>query len=141
MTTIISREYWFSAAHRIEGHPKCGRLHGHNYKVVVFVTGHPDERGMVIDYGDLDVVVKPIIDALDHRYIVSDQNIAAGDLYADEAIKRDDAVIPHIAASTAEILAYMFSQKIHDELAAVLGHSVVVGVEVHETPKSTAFYE
>lgn len=38
----LSKEFHFSAAHRLEGlqegHP-CGRMHGHNYIIRVFLIG------------------------------------------------------------------------------------------------------
>ncbi|HLE81832.1 MAG TPA: 6-carboxytetrahydropterin synthase, partial [Dehalococcoidia bacterium] len=37
-THSITKTYWFSAAHMLVGHPKCGRMHGHNYRVDVTVA-------------------------------------------------------------------------------------------------------
>ena len=39
-------------AHLLPGHPKCGRLHGHTYRVEVVVDG-PASEGMVLDFADL----------------------------------------------------------------------------------------
>lgn len=135
----ISREYWFSAAHRIEGHPKCGRLHGHNYKVTVFVTGPTDDHGMVLDYGVMDQIFKPLIDELDHRYIISDDNVTQGDMYADLAAQKGHGVVPHIPFSTAECLAYYFHNKLMSALVE-RDYRLVVKIQVDETPKSTAVY-
>ena len=33
----------FAAAHIIAGHPKCGRMHGHNYTLLVRVHGRSSE--------------------------------------------------------------------------------------------------
>ncbi|GLR99830.1 MULTISPECIES: 6-carboxytetrahydropterin synthase QueD [Bradyrhizobium] len=68
----IAAEYSFEAAHRLPMVPvdhKCHRLHGHNYKVEVSIIGELDRRGFVIDYAELDAVVRPIINSLDHRYL------------------------------------------------------------------------
>ena len=45
----------FDAAHRLEGYPgKCANLHGHSWKVEVFVTGEAvDSLGLVCDFGML----------------------------------------------------------------------------------------
>lgn len=69
----IFKEFTFDAAHFLpyvpEGH-KCGRMHGHTYRVVVAVTGEVDpDTGFIIDFGDLKEVVKPIIDDLDHQVL------------------------------------------------------------------------
>lgn len=70
--TLISASYSFEAAHRLpfvpDGH-KCKRLHGHNYRVEVSIAGPLDERGFVVDYAELDAVVQPLIDQLDHQYL------------------------------------------------------------------------
>jgi 6-pyruvoyl-tetrahydropterin synthase len=45
---------------------KCSRLHGHNYAVDITVAG-PLLNGLVVDTGELDVLVGPVIARLDHR--------------------------------------------------------------------------
>ena len=67
---VISISVKFSAAHTIKGHPKCGRMHGHNYRVVVTLTSDVlNEKGMVADFGDVKKVVKEVVDQLDHVYL------------------------------------------------------------------------
>jgi 6-pyruvoyltetrahydropterin/6-carboxytetrahydropterin synthase len=71
MHVELSRKYSFSAAHHLprapEGH-KCRRLHGHSYEIEVAVRGEVDqETGWLIDYGDIDARVKPVVAELDHR--------------------------------------------------------------------------
>ena len=66
----IAAEYTFEAAHRLPMVPdthKCSRMHGHNYRVIVSIDGPLDERGFVVDYAELDEVVQPLINRLDHR--------------------------------------------------------------------------
>lgn len=132
---VISRTYSFSAAHRIEGHPKCGRLHGHNYSVTVAVACDAidiSKSGMVMDYGDLDKVVKPLIDLLDHRYLVSVENEKADDPYAKHA-RPGDAVFLGVRASTAEYLCIWFAQQLFDELPNGVR---LYSISVRETEKS-----
>lgn len=68
----IAATYGFEAAHQLlrlpDGH-KCKRLHGHNYKLEVSISGDIDERGFVIDYAELDAAVQPLVDRLDHRFL------------------------------------------------------------------------
>ncbi len=71
MRVELTRSYDFSAAHHLpeapEGH-KCRRLHGHSYRVEVAVRGPVDpEVGWLLDYGEIDRVVRPVIGELDHR--------------------------------------------------------------------------
>ncbi len=69
----IFREFSFEAAHRLPMVPpehKCARLHGHSFRVVVHIEAEPDvELGWVRDFGEVAVIVAPVIDALDHRYL------------------------------------------------------------------------
>lgn len=67
----LEKSFRFEAAHHLpfvaEGHP-CARVHGHSYRLTVRVKGPIDsELGWFIDYGEINDVVKPIVDALDHR--------------------------------------------------------------------------
>lgn len=139
----VARDFEFSAAHRVEGHPKCGRLHGHNYKVNVELDSEiiPSD-GMLVDYGILKEIVQPLIDAMDHRYIVSISNKNANDLYAVVAMSKNEAFILNELASTAELLA----KYIHDEVVKALrardpfDETLEVSVEVQETTKTSACY-
>ncbi len=73
MTYQISKEFNFSASHIINGLPaghKCGRLHGHNYKVRIYLRDEVlDGIGFVIDFGDLKPFKDIINDELDHRHL------------------------------------------------------------------------
>lgn len=134
----ISREFTFSAAHRIEGHPKCGRLHGHNYKVTIFITGHVlDAQGMVLDFGKLDEVMKPVIDEMDHKYLVSKSNVQAKDPYAKDAQARGDAYMLTTPHSTAEELAQLIHFWTWTGLTIASNN---VFVSVQETPKNVAYF-
>lgn len=70
--TSLWREFTFEAAHRLplvaEGH-KCGRLHGHSYRVEVHVEGQIGGDGMVVDFAELKEAWRPLCDRLDHRYL------------------------------------------------------------------------
>ena len=70
----LFKEFTFEAAHRlpaVAADHKCARLHGHSYRLVVHVAGEVDPTtGMVIDFGEVKRVVKPLIDDyLDHYYL------------------------------------------------------------------------
>lgn len=76
----ISKWYTGEAAHKLgEGYPdpegtfgKCSRLHGHSYKMKVVVQSKSNtlKNGMVLNYFELDDIVKPMVDNyLDHRYL------------------------------------------------------------------------
>jgi 6-pyruvoyltetrahydropterin/6-carboxytetrahydropterin synthase len=58
----------FAAAHFLTRyHGKCERLHGHNYKVLVTVSGAElDGGGMLVDFGILKASLRKITGELDH---------------------------------------------------------------------------
>jgi 6-pyruvoyltetrahydropterin/6-carboxytetrahydropterin synthase len=67
----LERTYTAEAAHHLPkvapGH-KCGRVHGHSYRITVHVAGEIGADGMVLDFAEIDRVVTPIIDAyIDHH--------------------------------------------------------------------------
>lgn len=72
MNTIY-KEFTFEAAHRLpnvpEGH-KCGRLHGHSFRVEIHICGeiHP-HLGWIMDFGDLKAAFAPLYERLDHHYL------------------------------------------------------------------------
>jgi 6-pyruvoyltetrahydropterin/6-carboxytetrahydropterin synthase len=71
MRAEITRAYRIDAAHRLpnvaEGH-KCGRMHGHGFRVEVVVRGPVGEgSGWVLDFAEIDRAARPLVDALDHR--------------------------------------------------------------------------
>lgn len=90
----IGRTFRFESAHFLpkvpEGH-RCKRLHGHNYKVEVIVTGEVDERGFVKDFGELDTGIAPLLAKVDHR-LLND--------------------VPGLENPTAEIIARWFLEQI-----------------------------
>lgn len=67
----VVRRYGFEAAHALAWHPgKCRRVHGHSYVLEVEVAGSLDERGVVLDFAEVDAVVEEHVlggpDGLDH---------------------------------------------------------------------------
>jgi hypothetical protein len=48
----IERVGSFEAAHQLDGHPKCGYLHGHSYNYIVIIRSSTihDETGFVLDF-------------------------------------------------------------------------------------------
>ena len=69
----IYKEFTFEAAHLLPNVPaghKCGRLHGHSFRIEVHVTGELDATlGWIMDYAEIKSLVKPVIARLDHFYL------------------------------------------------------------------------
>ena len=64
-------ETQFDAAHKLEGYNgKCSRLHGHSWRIEIFITGSRlDEIGMLVDYGILKEKLREVTNRLDHSYL------------------------------------------------------------------------
>jgi 6-pyruvoyltetrahydropterin/6-carboxytetrahydropterin synthase len=114
MIATIQRTVIFEAAHRLphvcDGH-KCGRVHGHSYRVTVRVRGEVQtsggESGMVCDFARIDAVLKP----LDHT-MLNDH--------------------PGLANPTSEVLAGWVIARLRE------GGVPVLDVRVAETDRSEA---
>ena len=112
-TCEITKCFEFSAAHSLpflpKGH-KCRNLHGHNYKLTVTLKGKIPDNGMLVDYAEISVVVKPIIDKCDHKNL-------------------NDIIPFH---TTSENIAFWFAHQIKRDLPEL--HSV----SVSETSSTSA---
>ena len=69
MRTRIYKEVFFEATHRlIHYRGKCFRLHGHQWRVQVWIEGTTDERtGIVLDYN----CIKGVVGQFDHQVILN----------------------------------------------------------------------
>jgi 6-pyruvoyltetrahydropterin/6-carboxytetrahydropterin synthase len=80
MTNIIriTKEFNFEMAHALYGYDgACKNVHGHSYHLSVTLKGtiindvnHP-KNGMILDFSELKVIVKPIVDELDHATMLN----------------------------------------------------------------------
>ncbi|MCD6353890.1 MAG: 6-carboxytetrahydropterin synthase QueD [Proteobacteria bacterium] len=70
MYTLVVNTH-FSSAHKLRGYQgECEELHGHNWKVVVRVSGETlDHLGMVLDFKVLKQKINDIVQKLDHSYL------------------------------------------------------------------------
>lgn len=68
---VLVKEVEFSAAHIIPGHPgPCKNLHGHTYKVKVFVESNKlNELDMVLDFSELNKIIREEVKRFDHTYL------------------------------------------------------------------------
>lgn len=68
----LSCEFHYDSAHFLqkvpEGH-KCGRMHGHTYRLTVTVDGPVGDDGFIMDFADIKKTVGPIIKQLDHHLL------------------------------------------------------------------------
>lgn len=80
MSITIMRKVSFCAGHRLLNHEnKCANLHGHNYLVEFYLTGHQvDPIGRIVDFAVVDRLFKGWIDEhWDHGFLLWDQDVNA----------------------------------------------------------------
>lgn len=73
MDVRLVREFSFEAAHRLPnaspGH-KCGRLHGHSFRVEVVCEGEADRKtGWLVDFAEIKRAFSELHELLDHQYL------------------------------------------------------------------------
>ena len=152
----VSKDYLtFSAAHflTIPGH-KCESIHGHNYIVTVVVEGAVDRTtGFVVDFAVVKTVLRPVIDALDHRVMVPMENPAVrirpeGTATVVEYRGERRFVFPSaqvalvpVSDTTAELLAQHLAHAVIDGLVASGGEGIrAIVVDVEESPGQSGRY-
>jgi 6-pyruvoyltetrahydropterin/6-carboxytetrahydropterin synthase len=61
----------FAAAHQLRNfRGKCEKLHGHNWRIDVFVEGKKlNDAGLLIDFKDLKDATNRILEELDHSFL------------------------------------------------------------------------
>jgi 6-pyruvoyltetrahydropterin/6-carboxytetrahydropterin synthase len=68
----IAKEFRWEMGHRLPEHfGLCKNIHGHSYKMIVEFEGKLDKNQMVIDYYDVEKIVNPVIEKLDHSFMVN----------------------------------------------------------------------
>ncbi|MCX5888820.1 MAG: 6-carboxytetrahydropterin synthase QueD [Deltaproteobacteria bacterium] len=111
----------FAAAHRLENfYGKCEALHGHNWKVEVFLAGERlDKAGLLMDFGQIKARTNALLEEIDHKYL--------NEL---EAFREQNP-------SSENLARYLF-----ERLAAALNHEGVrvCRVNVWESDSSCASY-
>ena len=53
-------------AHFLPGHPKCGKLQGHTYKVEVINEGDTGPGGMLLDFDQMKQDLQSVLNLYDH---------------------------------------------------------------------------
>ena len=137
----------FSACHFLKDHPKCSRLHGHNYYVSVEVEDQLDENYFVIDFMELKRTLKSIVDRLDHYILVPTQSDDIQITETGDALEistprkhylfpKEDVCLLNLPATTSELLA----KYIHGHLKETYPNKNIV-VKVGESKSSMASYQ
>jgi 6-pyruvoyltetrahydropterin/6-carboxytetrahydropterin synthase len=114
----IFKQFTFDSAHFLPNVPpehKCRNMHGHTYRLVVYIEGKTDKNlGWVMDFSDVKHVIDPIVDMVDH-HVLND--------------------LPGLENPTCENIAIWLWDQIKPQLPALSK------IELHETPTSGVVYQ
>ena len=133
MSYSVTKLISFCYGHRLLRYDgKCKHLHGHNGRAEITVRmGKLDERGMVIDFGDIKKTIGSFIDEeLDHKILLC----------------KDDPLIPKLK-ELREPHFVMEENPTAENIAKLIFESArklklpVVSVKLWETDTSFAVYE
>ncbi|MGB5462867.1 MAG: 6-carboxytetrahydropterin synthase [Aureibaculum sp.] len=137
----ITKHFDFETAHALYGYDgKCKNIHGHSYQLYVTVIGKPIDdakhvkNGMVIDFGDLKLIVKSeIVDVFDHATVLN-KNSPHAEL-AEKIRPHSPKVILVGYQPTSELMIIDFADRISKRLPkSVTLHSL----KLYETQNSYA---
>ena len=132
----------FSAAHFITFNGNiCERLHGHNWRTAVELTGPLDENRYVFDFIALRDAMQKIVGELDHHVLLPTKH-AQIRVHSDErevtatfesrrwVFPREDCVLLPVVNTTAEEIAAWIGARLQD---VVRGQNIeTIQVEVEE---------
>jgi 6-pyruvoyltetrahydropterin/6-carboxytetrahydropterin synthase len=114
---LIFKEITFDSAHFLPQLPethKCRQMHGHTYRLKVWLEGTPGAQGWVMDFAEVKRVMEPVMEKIDHKVL----NEVEG-----------------LDNPTCELVAIW----IWDRLKP--GLPLLKRIELHETPTSGVVYE
>jgi 6-pyruvoyltetrahydropterin/6-carboxytetrahydropterin synthase len=144
----------FSAAHFITyAGGVCERLHGHNWRTAVELSGPLDENHYVFDFIALRDALQKIVDGLDHRVLLPTRHpqIRVEERPTEvEAVfenrrwlfPREDCVLLPIENTTAELIAFWIAGQLQRLLNQTPNHAIEsLRVEVEENFGQSAFCE
>ncbi len=117
---IVMKQFTFDSSHQLRDYDgPCANLHGHTYKLEVYVSGPLTKQGFVIDFTIIKKVVQEnVIKVLDHRHL---NNI--------------------IEQPTAEHIVQWIWAHIQEPMASQAKGAKLAKIVLWETPTSCAIFD
>ncbi|MEM0133256.1 6-carboxytetrahydropterin synthase [Acidiplasma sp.] len=148
---ILGREknLTWSSGHYVPDNIKCRRLHGHDYALDVEIQCNEiSENGMVIDFTVIKNLVKPLIDSMDHKFIIPKNDIKYEKennyyVYVNGQLKlvinSNEAFVFEYNVGSAEYIAIFIYNKLKNELIKYLNNFKLY-ITVYEGYGNTATF-
>ncbi|EEY64134.1 uncharacterized protein PITG_02663 [Phytophthora infestans T30-4] len=153
----VSKDYMkFNAAHFIAYKGFREKLHGHNYRLAVTITGQVGPDGYVVDFGEIKKISRVICKDLNESFLVpmnsdalkisfdgTNVHILTEDMAKFSFPKADCSLLPIVHSSAEELAIYISNQLIDAfTLVALLDRGVrKIEVSISEANQQFASYE
>jgi 6-pyruvoyltetrahydropterin/6-carboxytetrahydropterin synthase len=125
MKSRIYKEVYFEASHRLlhyEG--KCNRLHGHQWRVEVWMEGEIGEKSCIlVDFN----CIKEVIQHFDHQTILNSEDPMVA------CLSQFQELITTAGDPTSELLAAIIAEMITEECVQSAIDARVVKIRVWES--------
>ena len=140
----------WSSGHFVPDNVKCKNLHGHDYSLDVLLSNlEIKDNGMAIDFTVIKTIIKPVIEKLDHKFIVPEADLKENknngfyDIYVNDQFKatmrKNEIFIFKYPVGSAEYLAKYLYDEICTELDK-MDNNFSMEITVHEGPGNIAVY-
>ncbi|NLV26476.1 MAG: 6-carboxytetrahydropterin synthase [Methanomicrobiales archaeon] len=130
MQIRLYKEVSFDASHRLLHYRgKCHNLHGHRWKVEVWVSGCTDkETNILVDYNE----IREVVDHYDHEIILNESDPMV------PRIREFHDVITTPGDPTSELLALLIRDEIERRYKGTGRNIIVDTIRVWESPTGCA---
>ncbi len=139
----------WSSGHFVPSNVKCRNLHGHDYSLDIILNNlELKDNGMTIDFTIIKAIIKPLIEKMDHKFIVPGINLKKKnndfyDIYVNNefkaTMKKDEIFVFKYPVGSAEYIAKYFYDEILDGLKKI-DNDFNMEIVVHEGPGNIAIY-
>ena len=134
----LKTEAYFDSAHFLaDYYGKCENLHGHRWRVVVYLEQDDLQevgtmKDMVLDFGVFKKAVRALAEEFDHTFLVEEGTLKSATI---EALTGEGFTLKMLPVrTTAENLARLFFERLREQGLPV------AQVEMYETPNNCACY-
>lgn len=133
----IAKEFNWEMGHRLPEHKgDCKNIHGHSYKMIVELSGEVNSKsGMIIDFYDLGLIVKPIVDTFDHSFLVYRKDKKLVDFLTANKMKK---VVTDYYGTVENICGDFAGRIVKDIRKNKIDNVYSITVKIYETPNSYA---
>lgn len=130
----IAKEFNWEMGHRLPEHfGKCKNIHGHSYKLLVELEGELNEKtGMVMDYYNVKKIINPIVEELDHAFMVNENDKEV--ILFLEKLNSKKVIVP-FDSTVENICNYILNKIAEVELPSNVKR---IKVRINETPDDYA---